>query len=296
MAPLRSSPEGIGNSLIESEGDSVKESSRKNQPTLKDKAAKETFEWIKAFGYAVIAVLIIRLFVFETMMVPTGSMIPAIVPGDRLFVERITFQAREPDYGEIVVFWTPFIDQQASEMLGPFDRFMDFFSPAEFRGHVKYVKRLVGKPGDILEMIPNGVGTGYHLSINGVIPNRLEEIVYQIDGIFTDPSYYKKMAYPSSFRLRDSEQNFFMYYNRVLDYATYYKRYLDDIPVEEYAWTNSDTLRVQVRIPEGFYFFVGDNSPASLDSRFFGFVPVENVVGGPLLRFWPFPRFGTLHQ
>ncbi len=274
----------------------MKESSRKKQPTLKDKAAKETVEWIKAFGYAVIAVLIIRLFVFETMMVPTGSMIPAIEPGDRLFVERITFQAREPDYGEIVVFWTPFIDQQASQMLGPFDRFMDFFSPAEFRGHVKYVKRLVGKPGDILEMIPNSAGTGYRLSVNGVVPDRLEGIDYQVAGIFTDPFYYVKMAYPSNFRLGDYEQRLFTFYNKALDYATYYERYLRDTPVEEYAWTDADHKRVQVQIPEGFYFFVGDNSPDSLDSRFFGFVPVENVVGGPLLRFWPFPRFGTLHQ
>lgn len=276
----------------------MKDGSPKKPPkTLKEKAAKETVEWIKALGYSVVAVLIIRLFVFETMMVPTGSMIPAIVPGDRLFVERITFQAREPEYGEIVVFWTPFIDQKAAEMLGPFDLFMDFFSPAQFRGHVKYVKRLVGKPGDTLEMIPAAGGPGYLLLIDGQIPDQLEGIRYQADGVFQDPLFFHKMAYPSDYPTMSVQQrNFFIYYNQALDYSTYYERYLKDIPIEDYAWIDRDYQRVKVRVPEGFYFFVGDNSPESLDSRFFGFVPIENVVGGPLLRFWPFPRFGTLHQ
>ncbi|MCD6545788.1 MAG: signal peptidase I, partial [Thermotogae bacterium] len=48
------------------------------------------------------------------------------------------------------------------------------------------------------------------------------------------------------------------------------------------------------KIPEGFCFMMGDNSKDSLDSRFFGFVPMENVIGEPMLRIWPLNRFGPV--
>lgn len=52
---------------------------------------KESVEWIKALLYALVAATIVRLYIFETMLVPTGSMIPTIQIGDRLFVEKITY-------------------------------------------------------------------------------------------------------------------------------------------------------------------------------------------------------------
>ena len=121
---------------------------KKNESRL----VHELKEWGKALLYAIVFGTIIRLFMFETMMVPTESMVPTIDPGDRLFVEKITYQLTEPDYGDVVVFWVPFVDKESLKMLRAFDKFMDMFSPKEFKGHVKYVKRLVGKPGDILEL------------------------------------------------------------------------------------------------------------------------------------------------
>ena len=137
-------------------------SNTKKKMTPKERAIYEAKEWSKAFIVAFVAAIIIRLFVFETMMVPTGSMIPTIIPGDRLFIEKITYTVREPEIGEIVVFWTPFVDRQALGMLGWFDKFMDLFSPRKFKGHVKYVKRLVGKEGDVLELV-KVPGKGYQL-------------------------------------------------------------------------------------------------------------------------------------
>lgn len=92
-----------------------------------DEPEKESVEWIKALLYALVAATIVRLYIFETMLVPTGSMIPTIQIGDRLFVEKITYTVREPQIGEIVVFWSPFVDERASHMLRLFDKFMDLF-------------------------------------------------------------------------------------------------------------------------------------------------------------------------
>lgn len=264
---------------------------------IKDKVKHEAWEWVKALVYAVIAVVIIRLFVFETMMVPTESMVPTIVPQDRLFVERITYQAREPEYGEVVVFWTPFVDKNAQEMLGAFDHFMDLFSPAEFKGHVKYVKRLIGKPGDIVELAPilgeNGKD-GYRVLVNGETPDRLKDITYTRAGIFTDPQFFRKMAYPSEYKyLTPATVQWFTMYNDSLDYQMAYEEIIGDAEVSSYAWVESND--VKVKVPDGMYFFMGDNTEHSFDGRYFGFVPEKNIVGGPLLTFWPLNRFGPIN-
>ncbi|HPA93491.1 MAG TPA: signal peptidase I, partial [Petrotogaceae bacterium] len=96
--------------------------------TTKDKIKKEALDWTYAAIYAIIFGTIIRLFVFETMMVPTESMVPTVEVGDRMFIEKITYQYKEPQTGDVVVFWTPYVDQNALKMLGPWDKFMDFFA------------------------------------------------------------------------------------------------------------------------------------------------------------------------
>jgi signal peptidase I len=48
------------------------------------------------------------------------------------------------------------------------------------------------------------------------------------------------------------------------------------------------------RVPEGFYFALGDNSRDSFDSRYWGFVDEKDIIGVPYLRVWPVPRFGPM--
>lgn len=264
---------------------------QKKKMTAKERAIYELKEWSKAFVVAFVAAIIIRLFVFETMMVPTGSMIPTIMPGDRLFIEKITYSAREPEIGEIVVFWTPFVDKQALSMLGWFDKFMDLFSPRKFKGHVKYVKRLVGKEGDVLELV-EVAGKGYQLYVNGKVPESLKDRYYDKEGVFSDPKFYVKIAFPE--RTIGNERYLFTQLKQILSYSDYYQEYLKDLNLEEYIWRDPATGRVKVKIPKGFCFMMGDNSKDSLDSRFFGFVPVENIIGQPMLRIWPLNRFGPV--
>ena len=266
-------------------------SNTKKKMTLKERAIYEAKEWSKAFIVAFVAAIIIRLFVFETMMVPTGSMIPTIIPGDRLFIEKITYTVREPVIGEIVVFWTPFVDRQALGMLGWFDKFMDLFSPRKFKGHVKYVKRLVGKEGDVLELV-KVPGKGYQLYVNGKIPESLKDRYYDREGVFSDPDFYTKVAFPE--RTVGNARYFFTQLHQALSYSEYYQKYLKNLDLKKYIWKDPATGRVKVKIPEGFCFMMGDNSKDSLDSRFFGFVPMENVIGEPMLRIWPLNRFGPV--
>ncbi len=53
---------------------------------------------------------------------------------------------------------------------------------------------------------------------------------------------------------------------------------------------------VSITVPNGFYFMMGDNSSESFDSRFFGFVPVDHLIGKPILRIWPVKNFGPIQE
>ena len=280
---------------------------------------KQSLEWLKSIVYAVVAATIIRLYVFETMLVPTPSMVPTIQVGDRLFVEKITYTTREPRIGEIVVFWSPFKDERAQAMLRLFDKFMDLFSPRRFKGHVKYVKRLVGRGGDVLK-ISKGKDGKYHLYVNGKIPKPLEGIEYIPDGIFRYPEFLDWLNEASEIRSDPVKYRNFLLrlsskygpraanlvFSIIGGYEPFSKRYYPGTPYYEYyrAYLSKLNLKelikrdengdITVKIPKGFYFFMGDNSPESLDSRFFGFVPEDNVIGMPILRIWPFDRFGPV--
>jgi signal peptidase I len=309
--------------------------------TTKDKIKKEALDWTYAAIYAIIFGTIIRLFVFETMMVPTESMVPTVEIGDRMFIEKITYQYKEPQTGDVVVFWTPYVDQNALKMLGPWDKFMDFFAPKEFTGHVKYVKRLVGKPGDTVKLVPvsqqrwdeissgsvkslptwmknliNQFGKAEYITkdvrdlvcmvqVNGETPEEFKDLYYLKDAVFSSELFYEFMAFPAKYKqqileafqktnLRIFDLNTLRIYNQTLMYEDYYNSYLKNLDLSQYIYRDTDGL-VAIKVPEGFYFFMGDNSPNSFDSRFFGYVPVKNVIGTPFLRIWPLKRAGTVY-
>lgn len=89
-------------------------------------------EWGLSLLIAIVASLTIRTFVAEAMVVPTGSMLPTIQINDRLIVEKIEWMD-DYEFGDIVVFYPP-VPEKVDE---------------------KYVKRLIGTPGDVIE-IKNG--------------------------------------------------------------------------------------------------------------------------------------------
>ncbi|GED70742.1 S26 family signal peptidase [Brevibacillus reuszeri] len=96
-------------------------------------------EWGPSLLIAIVASLTIRTFVAEAMVVPTGSMLPTIQINDRLIVEKI-IKMDEYKFGDIVVFYPPVPEKV----------------------HERYVKRLIGLPGDVIEikngsLIRNGV-------------------------------------------------------------------------------------------------------------------------------------------
>jgi len=73
----------------------------------KDKVKKEAREWIEAAAVALILTLVIRTFVVQAFKIPSGSMIPTLIQGDKLFVNKFIYRFHEPERWDIIVFKYP---------------------------------------------------------------------------------------------------------------------------------------------------------------------------------------------
>ena len=202
----------------------------------------ELWELVRTLIYAIVIALGVRTVAFEPFNIPSKSMVPSLLVGDFLFVSKFAY-----GYSRHSLPLSPRL----------FDGRM--FGKAPERGDVAvfkypvdnstaYIKRIIGLPGDRIQVI------GGILNINGkpVKRERIEDYVEQAVPGFRNPvpQYVETLPNGRSYRIVESRGD---------------------------RATNDDT-RVFI-VPPGAYFAMGDNRDNSADSRYWGFVPEENLVG-----------------
>ena len=204
-------------------------------------------DWTAGLFPVIIAVFVLRSFLFEPFKIPSGSMIPTLLVGDLILVNKFHYGLRlpvlntkitegsKPQRGDVMVFRYP---------------------P---KPSLDYIKRVVGVPGDTVAYLNK------RLTINGQpMP------VTALPDFFDDDS------------------------------MRYFKQYEEELSGVKHTILNDDTRPafvpgadkftghegctytiegVTCKVPEGQYFMMGDNRDNSLDSRYWGFVPEQNIVG-----------------
>lgn len=123
--------------------------SYKNKPIL-----NEIFDWIKAILFAFIIAWVIRAFVFEHARVDGSSMNNTLQNNQHLFVYKLGYLIKEPERGDIVTI---------EENSGRFNRYLPIPDPEE----IDYIKRLIGLPGDVVDIHDNNNDNNFHVYING---------------------------------------------------------------------------------------------------------------------------------
>jgi len=194
-------------------------------------------EYARSFFPIILIVLLIRSFLFEPFRIPSDSMMPTLLDGDFIFVNKFTYGLRLPVVNtEIVDLGAP---QRGDVVV--------FRLPSD--PSTNYIKRLVGLPGDHI------VVANKRVYVNGD-PQPVE-----INGMF-QPMNSTPLARIGVEQLGDVR-------HRVL--------YIEERPSVDY----------EGMVPEGHYFFMGDNRDNSRDSRFpeVGYVPTGHVVG-KAVRIW----------
>ena len=211
---------------------------------------KKIIENIKTLFYALIIAIIIRSLFFQPFYIPSSSMEPNLLIGDRLFVSKYTY-----GYSRHSLPFSPKIfDNRIFEKTPQRGDVIVFKTPADNR--TDYIKRLIGIPGDTIQIIDqdlylNNIKIKKRKILNSTIINCGEKAV---------------------------DVNFFMETlpNGKSYIATYSKGG---------TMINSDKYTV----PENHYFFMGDNRDCSRDSRFLssvGYVNFDNLVGKARLIFF----------
>jgi signal peptidase I len=197
------------------------------------------WEWVKAITTAIVLFLVIRTFLVEAFKIPTGSMENTLLVGDFLLVNKAVYGAeipitgsrlpgfRRPQHGDVIVFLPP-------------------HDPAK-----NYVKRLIGLPGDTIEMRDK------QLFLNGV--PQAEPYARHID-YFGDPADVRM----------DWQRDYLV--------ATY----------RSLAYRPSRDNWGPLVVPQERFFALGDNRDNSEDSRYWGFLDAEAVRGRPMFVYYSF--------
>ena len=204
-------------------------------------------DWTAGLFPVIIAVFFLRSFLFEPFKIPSGSMIPTLLVGDLILVNKFHYGVRlpvintkitegsKPQRGDVMVFRYP---------------------P---KPSLDYIKRVVGVPGDEVAYLNK------RLTINGkVIETVTVPEFFDEDGMRYFKQFEESLGEHKHRMLNDDERPAF-------------------VPgADDFAFKQNCRYSVEgvaCKVPQGHYFMMGDNRDNSLDSRYWGFVPDKNIVG-----------------
>ncbi len=207
------------------------------------------WEWTKILATALVLFLAVRAFLVEAFQIPTASMKDTLLPGDFLLVNKAVYGAEvpgtgwhlpeldEPEVGDVVVFRPP---------------------PAAGRaGGARYVKRVVGAPGDTVAM--------------------RDGTLWRNGRAVAEP--YARQA-PSR-RGKGPADRF-----------GWQERYLVGDAADRRSYRPTPDDWGPMAVPADSFFVMGDNRGNSEDSRYWGFVPRDAITGRPLFIYFSYDRAG----
>ena len=221
--------------------------------------AKEPWwaEYSRSFFPVILVVFLIRSFLVEPFKIPSGSMIPTLQIGDFIVVNKFTYGIRLPIVGKKLV-------EINSPSRGDVMVFHYPENPA-----VDYIKRVVGLPGD------NIVYRNKQLFVNGKLQEQKPEGDYNYVETSLNFVHTERYSENLSGRTHAMLTNPDRPNIRLSDVA--------EFPLRENCTYNN--LEVSCTIPAGHYFMLGDNRDNSRDSRYWGFVP-DNMIVGKAFMIW----------
>lgn len=181
-------------------------------------------------GYCILLVLILLLMIqirnktIQAFSIPAGSMVPTLIVGDNIMVDKSYYKNNDLKRGDLIVFKFPDDTQ------------------------IAFIKRVIGLPGDKLNI------KGRNIYINGKLSDQKYTGEYEYN-------YENELKTMDEYSVRMDDNSFKVIYDSKVPEKSKFK------------------LSFPLVVPDNHFFSLGDNRDNSYDSRFWGFVPIENIIG-----------------
>jgi signal peptidase I len=216
-------------------------------------------DWTAGLFPVILAVFLLRSFLVEPFKIPSGSMIPTLLVGDLILVNKFTYGLRLPVVHTRLTEGTP--PARGDVMV--------FRYPP--KPSLDYIKRVVGLPGDEVAYLNK------RLTVNGQpVPHQPTKDYFEEDSMRYSRQFAESLGGKNYRVLNDDDRPAFI-------------PGAEDFPFKENCRYSVEG--VVCKVPQGHYFMMGDNRDNSLDSRYWGFVPDRNIVGKA---FFIWMNFGDL--
>jgi signal peptidase I len=225
------------------------ENAAQTRARLRDDKLRQPWwlEYSASFFPVILVVFVVRSFVVEPFKSPSGSMVPTLLVGDFILVNKYDYGIRLPITNTKITQGRPLERGDVVVFRYPKDESVD------------YIKRVIGVPGDVVAYLDK------KLTINGkpvpetALPDYFDE---------------ERIGYAKQF-----DENLNGRKNAILNNPAV-PPFI--IGAEDYAYRDNCTYNAQgviCKVPAGNYFMMGDNRDNSADSRYWGFAPDKNIVG-----------------
>ncbi|MFL9863867.1 signal peptidase I [Paraburkholderia fungorum] len=244
------------------------ENAAQTRARLRDDKLRQPWwlEYSASFFPVILVVFVVRSFVVEPFKIPSGSMVPTLLVGDFILVNKFDYGIRLPIVNTKITEGRPLERGDVVVFRYPKDESVD------------YIKRVIGLPGDTVAYQDK------QLTINGkpvpetALPDYLDE---------------ERLGYAKQFEEDlDGRKNAILNNPAVPPFI---------VGAEDYPYRDNCTYNARgviCKVPPGNYFMMGDNRDNSADSRYWGFAPDKNVVGRAFfiwMNFSDLKRIGSFH-
>ena len=220
-------------------------------------------DWTAGLFPVILIVFLLRSFMFEPFKIPSGSMVPTLLVGDLILVNKFHYGIRLPVLNTKILANN---DPKRGDV-------MVFRYPVDTR--IDYIKRVVGVPGDEIGY------SNQQLSVNGqLVPVKPLGDFYDEDSMRYAPHFSEQLGEKPHGLLVDPKR------------ASIYRPMDSFVKFRENCRYTAEG--VSCKVPEGHYFMMGDNRDNSQDSRFWGFVPDQNIVGRAFFVWMNFSSLGRI--
>ena len=225
------------------------ENAAQTRARLRDDKLRQPWwlEYSASFFPVILVVFVVRSFVVEPFKIPSGSMVPTLLVGDFILVNKFDYGLRLPIVNTKITEGRPLQRGDVVVFRYPKDESVD------------YIKRVIGLPGDTVAYQDK------QLTINGKpvhetpLPDYLDE---------------ERLGYAKQFEENlDGRKNAILNNPAVPPFI---------VGAEDYPYRDNCSYNARgviCKVPPGNYFMMGDNRDNSADSRYWGFAPDKNIVG-----------------